>query len=357
VTAAYRIKICDALTDAPRDEFALTNVSCDVRIGAAGALTANIPIARGDYAAGARIAAVKSSGGSAVYVYRNGAPWWPGLLWTKNKTVDDQGKPAVQIGAGTFESYLARVQLGADLPAMTGADQMDIARSLLADMQADPHSDLGITADTTMSAILRDRVMYLAAARPTYLQMLSDLATQDGGFEYLIQVLADPTTGARTRNLRLGYPRITTPVVHRISAPGAILSYSFPEDGSRGATYLMATGSGVQSTIHTDTAALAAGYPRLDMTTSYSNITDPAVLETHAAADLVQARVPVSVPSIVIRPDAAPDITPSALGDYVHVAITDELFPGGFAGVFRLVGMTVNPPERGKAETAALILN
>jgi hypothetical protein len=224
-------------------------------------------------------------------------------------------------------------------------------------MQNDPAANMKIVADATLSTIVRDRVMYLAAARPTYLQMLSDLATQDSGFEFLIQVLADPTTGARTRNLRLGYPTITTPAVHRISAPGAILSFDFPEDGSRGATSLMATGSGVQSTIHTDTAAIAAGYPRLDMTTSYSNITDPAVLETHATADLVQARVPVSVPSIVIRPDAAPDITPSALGDYVHVAIKDELYPGGFAGTFRLVGMTVSPNERGKPETAALILN
>lgn len=357
MTAAYKIKFTDALTDAPRDEFALTGVSCDVHIGAPGALTANIPVASGDYATGRRINAIRASGATAVYVYRNGIPWWAGLLWTKDKTVDAKGRPAVQIGAGTFESYLARVQLGTDLPAMTGADQMDIARSFLTHMQADAHANMGIIADATLSAIVRDRVMYLAAARPDYLRMLNDLAILDQGFEYLIQVLTDPTTGARTRNLRLGYPTITTAVVHRLSYPGAILSYDLPEDGSRGATYLMATGSGAQSTVHTDTAALAAGYPRLDATTSYSTITDATVLEAHATADLAQARIPFSVPQVVIRPDAAPDITPAALGDYVHVAIADELSPTAFTGVFRLVGMNISPLERGKPETCALILN
>lgn len=355
--ADYRIKLADALSDAPREEFALTGVACDVHIGAAGALTGAIPIASGNYAAGRRINAIRASGATAVYVYRNGVPWWPGLLWTKDRSVDAKGRPTVQIGAGTFESYLARVQLGTDLPAMTGADQMDIARSFLTHMQADPRANMHITADATLSTIMRDRVMYQAAARPDYLRMLNDLAILDGGFEYLIQVLTDPTTGARTRNLRLGYPTITTAVVHRLSYPGAIVTYNFPEDGSRGATYLMATGSGAQSSIHTDAAALAAGYPRLDLTTSYSNITDASVLEAHAAADLALARVPVSVPSIVIRPDAAPDITPAALGDYVHVAIQDELFPAGYAGTFRLVGMNISPPERGRPETAALILN
>lgn len=363
MTASYRVRFADALTDGNADEFALSGVACSTHIGAAGSLSATIPIARGNSALGARINAIKSAGGSAVYVYRNGVPWWPGLLWTKNKTSDANGKPTVQIGCGTFESYLDRVQLGADLAAMTSTDQLAIARSFLTDMQSDPYANMRITPDslTATSGIIRDRVMYKAAARPSYLKMLSDLANLDQGFEFTVQVLVDPTTGARTRQIRLAYPTLATGTVHRIAKPGAILSYSFPEDGGRGATYLMATGSGIVSTIHKDTAQLNAGWPRTDLTTAYGSVTDPAVLEAHATADLALARVPVSVPAIKIRPDAS-DITPMSIGDTVKVTIKDELFgpplyPVGFTGTYRLVGVSVSPPERGKAETMDLILN
>lgn len=363
MTATYRVRFADALTAGNLDEFALSGVACSTRVSAAGTLTATIPIARGNTALGARINAIKSAASSAVYVYRNGVPWWPGVLWTKNKTSDANGKPGVQIGAGTFESYLDRVQLGTDLAPLTGTDQLAIARSLLTDMQSDPYANMRITPDslTATSGIIRDRVMYKAAARPSYLKMLSDLANLDSGFEFMIQVLVDPTTGARTRQIRLAYPTLATGTVHRIAKPGAILSYNFPEDGGRGGTYLMATGSGIASTVHKDTAMLNAGWPRTDLTTSYSSVTDPAVLEAHATADLALARVPVSVPAIRIRPDAA-DITPMSIGDTVKVTIKDELFgppyyPAGFTGTYRLVGVTINAPERGKAETMDLILN
>lgn len=361
MTAAYRIKFADALTDGNLDEFALTGVTAETRLGAAGALSATIPIARNDSAFGARIAAIKSCGGSAVYVYRGGVPWWAGLLWTKARATDGLGHPAVSISAATFESYLDRVQLATDLAALTNTDQLDIARGFLTHMQADPYANMQIVADPTTTTVMRDRVMYLASARPSYLKMLVDLATLDNGFEFGIQFTADPTTGLRTRQLRLGYPTITSPTVHRIDKPGAILTYSLPEDGTRSATYAMATGSGAQSTVHTDTAALNAGYPRLDLTTSYGSITDAAVLEAHAAADLAQAKAPVIIPTIRVRLDKT-DLTPQCLGDTVKVGIRDELFgaplyPVGFTGTYRLVGMTVSPDERGKYEYADLILN
>lgn len=356
MTAAYRVKFADALSDQTLDEFPLSGVSAEVRLGAAGALQATIPIAQGDTTTGARIAAIRASGASAVYVYRNGSPWWGGLLWVKNQACDERGRPSVAITAGTFESYLDRVFLGTDLTALTGTDQLAIARSLLTHMQADYYANMRIVADTITSGVLRDRVMYLAAARPSYLKMLSELAGLDNGFEFGVQVLTDPTTQARTRNLRLGYPTLNTSVVHRLDKPGAILAYSWPEDGTRAATYLMATGSSAASTVHMNTAMLTAGYPRLDATTSYSNITDTTVLETHATADLALAAPPVVVPAIRVRLDAT-DLTPQSLGDTVKVTIKDEVFPSGISASFRLVGMTVTPPERGRPETCDLILN
>lgn len=355
--SSYRIKVADALSDATLDEFDLAGVTCSTRISGAGTLTGNIPIAREDRIMGARIAALKTCAGTAIYVYRKGVPWWPGLLWTANSASDATGKPTEQIGGGTFESYLDRVFLGADLAPMAGADQLDIARSFLTDMQGDPYANMRIVPDALASGIPRDRVMYKAAARPSYLKMLADLANLAGGFEFGIQVTADPTTGIRTRQMRLGYPRLDTGTVHRVSKPGAIVSYVLPRDGARSGTYLMATGSGIQSTVHKDQAMLDIGYPRTDLTTSYGQVTDPAVLEAHATADLAQARVPVTVPSIKIRPDAAPDITPMSIGDTIKVSIKDERFPNGFTGTYRLVGANLSLPERGKAEMLDLILN
>lgn len=359
MAAAYRIKFADTLTDANLDEFTLTGVSLEARISAAGAMSGNIPLARGDRSLARRLAAIKSSGGSAVYVYRNCALWWDGLLWTKNPSSDEDGKPAVVLSSGTPESYLDRVRLLTDLPALTGVDQLAIARSFIDHMQSDPYADLGITYDSTVvSGIIRDRVMYQAAARPAYGQMLGDLAGLDGGFEYRISTITDPVTNARTRQLRLGYPTITSAVVHDLAKPGAILSYQFSEDGSRGGTYLVAQGSSVSSAVHTDAVALALGYPRLDATTSYNNITDVAVLNAHAISDLARARVPVLVPQIRIRLDSAPGISPAALGDTVRLHIdADEYFPEDTVLTYRLVGLTVNPPERGVPETADLVLN
>lgn len=353
---AYRILFADLLTDQRRDEFPFTGVSMEARIAAAGAMSGYIPIARGDRATGRRIAAVRASGVSAVYVYRNGVPWWGGVYWGKVLASDEKGTPSVAISASTFESYLDRVQLGTDLAAMTATDQMDIARSFVTHMQADPYANIRLTSDPTMSGVVRDRVLYTAASRPSYLKMLTDLASLDSGLEFAIQILTDPTTGARTRRLRLGYPTLSSGATHRLSRPGAILSYSWPEDGTRAATYLMATGSGVNSSVHVNTTALANKYPRLDLTTSYGTITDAPTLEAHAAADLALAAPPVNIPAVRVRLDAT-DLTPQSLGDSVRLTIADELFPDGISATYRLVGMTVAPAERGKPETCDLILN
>lgn len=357
MTAAYRIKFADALTDANRDEFTLDDVDLEVRLGAAGGMTGRIPIARDDMQTGARIANIRGSGASAVYVTRDGTPFWGGLLWTKTPSSDETGKPSVALSAGSFESYLDHVQLQTDLAALTGADQLDIARSFIDHMQADPSADMGITYDPTAeSLVLRDRVQYTAASRVSYLKMLSDLAQLDGGFEFAIQILTDPTTGSRTRMLRLGYPMLSSGYTHRLSKPGAILSYSFPEDGPRAATHLVAQGNGASSSLHVNTAALADGYPRLDATTSYGSITDTAVLNAHAAADLALAAPPVAVPAVRVRLEAT-DLTAQSLGDSIRITIRDENFPAGIDATYRLVGMTIKPPQRGRPETCDLILN
>lgn len=358
MTAIWRARFTNSLTDTAIDEFDLSSPSLETRLMAAGAASASIPIAKGDTRMGRRLAALRGSAANAVYLYRNGALWWGGLLWTPTRASDEAGNPSFTFQAATFESYLARCQLRADLAAMAGVDQFAIARSFIDHLQADPNANMQFTYDTTTSgAPVRDRTPYVAAAVPDYLKMLTETATVDNGFEFAFQVTADPTTGARTRKLRLGYPTLTTGTVHRLDRPGAILSYSLPEDGTRAATYAVAQGATTASTLHKDLATLASGYPRLDVTTSYTNVTDAAALEAHATADLAAARIPVIVAAIRIRLDAAPDITPQSLGDTVKFAIEDENFPDGITLTNRIVGFTVTPPERGKPEHADLILN
>jgi hypothetical protein len=356
--AKWRVKFTDPFTDVVRDEFTLTHVSMGTQLGAVGTASAQIPIAKGDTTTGARIAAsIRGSGATAMYIYRGGALWWPGLVWTKTPAVDEQGHPTVAIGASTFEQYWDRVRLGVDLPALPATDQLAIARSFVDHMQADPYANMNIGYDPLqLSGVIRDRVAYTAASRPSYLKMLTDLAQLDSGFEFTIQAFADPVTGARTRKLVLGYPTLSTGVTHRLSKPGAILGYTLPEDGTRAATYLVAQGNGVTSTVHKNSTALAAGYPRLDGTSSYSSVTDASSLETHATADLALATPPVIVPTLRVRL-ADIDLTPQSLGDSVRISIRDALYPSGLTATYRLVGMTVSPQERGAAETCDLILN
>jgi len=361
----YRYLVAGLLSDTTFDELPLPAPTFDLRLGSPGSFQLGSPLGVASAALGRRLAQV-AAGATALYVYRNHACWWGGVIWTATTAGDTQGKTTWNCSAATFDSYLGRASWQHDYTAVS-ADVLAQARAILADLQADPAANIALVPDATTAGVTGPAVTYLASGNSSYGQALADLSTQTPGFDYYCPVTVDPSTGARTRRLRLGSPNLGTAAVHTLTRPGNVLSYSLPADATRGGTQWRAFGATANqdlgsssqpltSSVHKATAALAAGWPRLDAGYSYQQVTDIPTLEAHAAADLAAGGTPVLVPAVDVRLDHT-DITPDSLGDTVLLKIKDQAFPDGYTQSARLIGLSVHAADRAGSEYATLTLN
>ncbi|MFE4858136.1 hypothetical protein [Streptomyces sp. NPDC056670] len=360
----YRALFCDLRTDRVIDALPLTEVEFDDFIGKPGQLRATVPLP--DAALARRARAALRPGRTAVWLERGSDIWWGGVLWTCTPAGDERGRLDVQIQAGTFDSYLDHRILSGDLsfPA-PGTDQFEIVRALVRHVQEQPGGDIGIVLDDELSGVLGSHsyaVTDLARVR----ELIDALAALQYGFEWRVQCYHDSETGARVKKLQLGHPRITTgsvPIV--LDRPGPVLTYSLPTDSTVQANVWLARGE----TANNNSAAaslpemsgpavaaedLAAGWPRLEGTSDHSGTSDRAVLDGLARAELARARRPQVIPEVTIRVDGR--ITPALIGAPVLLRVRDGWHQEGPDPRYRVVGLTVTPPGRGKGETAKLYL-
>ncbi|MER6332789.1 hypothetical protein ABT298_26400 [Streptomyces sp. NPDC001034] len=356
----YRAIFCDLLTDSTIDILPLRDVTVDDYIGKAGSLTGTIPVPDADTAA--RVRRIEE-GRTSVYLQRGHDLWWGGIIWTSTLHSDDQGILTLEIQAATFESYARRRCIRAD--RSFSGDQLDIARALWADLQAAPGGDIGVSPGTETSGQQR-AVAYRDGDETVYQEAIEALAAVDNGFEQRISVYRDPATGARVRRLQLGSPAIrigTTDLV--LDRPGSILAYSFPHDATRGGTTARTRGASVNdnqaaesrpqcSTEQVAGDLLAAGYPRIDLTSDHTDVTDKNTLNSLARAELAAARGAVVIPEITIRLDHL--VPPALLGRTARLRITDEWFAEGLDARYRIIGVKVSPAQRGRPDTADLYL-
>jgi hypothetical protein len=166
----------------------------------------------------------------------------------------------------------------------------------------------------------------------------------------------------------MGSPRIligSTDLV--LDRPGTILSYSFPRDATRGGTTARARGA----TDNTNQAAesrplyadadvavgdtlIAAGYPRIDLTSDHNDVAGTTILRSLANAELTEGAGAVVIPEISVRLDGL--VPPALLGRTVRLRITDEWWTEGLDTRYRIVGVKVSPAQRGRPDTAELYL-
>ncbi|MFD1658878.1 hypothetical protein ACFSL4_11830 [Streptomyces caeni] len=358
----YRAIFCDLRTDRTIDILPLRDVTVDDYIGKAGSLAGTVPVP--DAKTAARVRRIEE-GRTSVYLERGGDLWWGGIIWTATLQSNDHGVLTLGIQAATFESYANRRRIRADL-AYTDTDQLAIARSLWDHLQTSlPGGDIGVTAGNETSAQNRT-VSYRNGDETVYLEALDALAALDNGFEHRIAVYRDPVSGVRIRRLQLGSPQIrvgTTDLV--LDRPGTILSYSFPRDATRGGTTARARGGTDNSNqaaesrpVYADadeaSALIAAGYPRIDLSSDHNETTSREVLKSLATAELAQAAGAVVIPAVTVRLD---DLVPSALlGRTVRIRVTDEWWTEGLDMRYRIVGVKVSPAQRGRPDTAELYL-
>ncbi|SOB83131.1 hypothetical protein [Streptomyces sp. 1331.2] len=358
----YRVLICDLRSDQLLDVLPLWGVSLDDYIGKTGALQGTVRIVTAELAARARASLVP--GRTALWVERGGDIWWGGILWTTSLASDARGYLALSLQAATWDSYLNRRMLY-DSQQAAGVDQFDIVRNLLAYVAEQPGGDIGIEAGTDVSGVTRDR-FYSRFDLPYVRDIIDALSRVENGFEWRIGSYRDSDTGRRIKQLQLGYPRITAGARDIVlTRPGPIESYSWAVDAtgqanswqSRGASTnrnQTANSSPLMSEHITNTADIEAGWPRLDGSSDYQTVEQQTTLDAHARADAAARLRPLTIPEITVRLDG--QISPAMLGAAVRLRITDLWWPEGMTARYRIVGIAISPPERGRPETAKLTL-
>ncbi|MFF9900031.1 hypothetical protein [Streptomyces longispororuber] len=353
----YLAYFADLRTDTPIDVLPLQGLEFDDYIGKPGSLSAALPVPNRRMAARVREIV---EGRTAVYLERGGQVCWGGIVWTLTPAMDEQGLVTVALQAATFDSYAARRRIRRTL-AFTATDDVTIVRRLWEHIQEAPGGDIGVGYAPAPPGTPRT-VTYHDGEETLVEEAVAQLAATDPGFEYLVSVHRDPATGARAKRLLFGVPRLDlgegTTV---LDLPGDVLTYSFPRDATRGGTTARARGGApegaagpVVSDEHVARALIEGGFPRLDTTSDHGNVTDKATLNALARAELAALGGPVVIPAVRVRLDA--DTTPLLLGTTVRLRIHDVWFSPGLDAAYRVVGVKVTAPERGRAESAELFL-
>lgn len=361
-SASYRAVLCDLRSDQMLTSLPVQGVAFDDYVGKTGSLSGTIPVP--DAGTAARVQTALLPGRTMLWLERGQRIAWGGPAWTRTPTKDARGVWSVPFQAATVDSYLAH-RLLMDTQTSTGVDQFDIVRQLIDYAQASDGGDIGITMDYGQtSGVLRDRT-YSRYDLPYIRDLIQQLAEVDGGFEWRIRCYRDGA-GARVKELQLGYPKVTngrTDLV--LTSPGPVLAYSLPEDATDRANWWQSRGASINTNLAADsvplmstrwyfTGATDAGWPRLDGTSDHSSVTDLATLNAHAAADMVRAWTQHTIPTITVLLDRLDDL--DLIGRTVRLRIRDIWYPDGLDERYRIVGLKVQPPERGRPETADLYL-
>jgi hypothetical protein len=374
-TSLYRYSFYNLLTRQYLGDLNLAGVAFDKRILQPGSFTATVPIP--NRRVRAKVADVlpvddsvldRGPGVITVQVYRDGQPW--GEYWITAATVarSRRGTPAISLRGSTLDAYLSRVEIQDDL-SYVGEDQIDIARHLLNSMMLQPHANIGLVVAPGTSGVVRDRT-YLDADGATYGQRLLELAQVEDGFESMVNL--ELAGGGLVRRYAWGYPLlgVQDPPQHRFADGrngGSILEWSEEIDALRGATRWRARGSTastdastssvpIVSAVHEATAHLAAGWPRLDRTLSYSTVTEQSTLEDYAAFWAARAGGALRVDQVTVALGRDPTLTPNHLGDAAAFYFNNAWHAGVWR-TRRVIGIGITPTSRGSGkEEARLVL-
>ncbi|MFJ7208236.1 hypothetical protein ACIQWR_32505 [Streptomyces sp. NPDC098789] len=336
----------------------------DDYIGRTGTASVTVPLPNRQIAA--RVRAALDLGRTALWITRGNDLWWGGIPWTSALASDSRGRLSMKIQAGGWASYLDHRAVFHTQQA-TGVDQFDIVRGLLAYSATLAGGDIGIESDSRiLSGVRRDRT-FRRYDQPRIRELIDQLASVEGGFEWRIASRRDQTTGRRIKELQLGSPVIragTSAVV--LDHPGPILTYDWPLDATVRANVWQSRGASdnknqaaeslpLMTELLVDDAQLAAGWPRLDGTSDYTTVSDLGTLAAHARADLAAAATPRPIPQLTVALDRT-QLSPALLGATIRIRIRDLWWAEGLDARYRLIGLAVDPPTRGRPETARVYL-
>lgn len=319
---------------------------------------------------------------SGVLIARDGVPVWSGMVWGESQT----GARTFDFRCAEWGSFFERVPAVAATYANT--NDHDIFRDLIARATAIAGQDPGIVLDSTTVGSSASDLTVNTWDDLTVERAFRQLAEAQDGPEWYFQTAG--TMENPTRNLvlgdRLGHTSAQTVLEYvedteAYSAPEApptptLLGNLFPgaqpqalvgrgggnviahparsRDGSSSATVVVAIGAGEEKAQLRKTAVsrlVAAGFPRLTKTTSYTDVKSQTTLQRHANADLKDVAGLLTSYTLTTFDDD-PDWTDTPRGSTVRVILDTDAYGAERPVQFdaRLLDVSVRVDDDGPAQ-------
>ena len=324
-----------------------STLSYEARVNNAGGLTATVPTFDGG------MTGLLLPGRVLVGVLRGSTPVWSGILWKRTL----HGEGYMEIDCDELLSYWDRRRIRRTF-TFTQIDQGAILQTLVDLPQRDLYGGLGVKmSGNLVTGVLRDRT-YIGAERKSYGDMIRNLLGVLGGCDMKSSPVLE--NGIWRDYFELGHPRLGRDITQSrlVFMVGVNCTVeSWEEDAASTATVTESIGSNpADSTMplisgYEAPFLYAGGWPRLEDTTSYTDVNDLTTLGQKAQAD--QAARSGAVLSIKIKvPDSTldPVLGSYAVGDDCRLIVPPgPTFPSGYDIQQRIAAISINAGARDEA--------
>jgi hypothetical protein len=334
-------------------------------------------------------------GWASLFVLHNGTPVWSGVIWGTDWDSETQ---KITVNAQEMLSYYDHRRIDTSLNSVYGGtaltyknqDILYVTKDILDYAEGcSPSGSIGVTYSTsnpTTTGVDVTRTYFNFELKSIF-QAWKDLAagatsgsgtTSTSFFDFVIKPRID--SGNLVNELIVGTPvlgrtydaTVTTPTSTKASFnfqfPGNVSSYKYSQDGSAMSNFLYGLGYGsntsklivsLQTPNILGTSILTSGMPLLQDTVDYSDVQDPDLLKKITAGKLSAIAIPPTTIQITLPTYVDPQYDPVnsyQIGDQVQLTITDDRFPNGFQGIFRIMQIDITPGENGP-DDVTLTLN
>jgi hypothetical protein len=357
----YTYLLADLKSGDIMEELPLTSVTFGQKLNGSAGFSASAPMQTGHITPGQLVhgfswdkmqrANIKP-GARLIHVLRDGKPMYSGLL---NKAVANPMARTMTLSGSDHLSYLARRRLDTT-QTFTAADQFQIVRDLVDEMQKNTYGDLGIQVTAGSSGVTRTRT-FEGAERWRFGDAVHDLATKNDGFEYAMRVAGSVAAGI-VPTLTLGNQLGVTNAnwVLQLGKNVETMVYTESAEGMANTYTVLGNGNGDERPLFTaNNPGSLNTYPQFDeVRNSESNDTETENIRGEAYGYLAAFQTPVQTAEIQIKADD-PDIKFGAVnvGDSVRLIASYGWLE--FDQMYRIMSMGVNIDENGRENVIATL--
>ena len=360
-------------------EYPFTNVNFTQQLSTIGSFTGDLLLSGFD-SSQYNIDAGLTPGKVALYVFKGNNPVWGGIIWQREwDSINQILKITAQemlsyydhrliYGFTTSSNYTTNV-LGTGSAGLnyTNVDALYMMKDLMTAANAKTlHGNIGVTYSSSNPTTVYGgssitRSFFDFELKSVY-QAWKDLSAGSTYFDFTIkprlngsnQIINEIIVGSPLLGTTYSATSTTSTNLH---FPGNITSYTYTEDGANVGNYMYGIGYGANQnrliSKYYDTDKLITGtWPLLENTANFVDIVNNSLLNTFAQGKLAATSYPPTTIQMVLPSYGDPVYNPNvsgfySIGDGVKVIISDDRFPGGANGIFRIIGINVEPGENG----------